>query len=200
MAPFQFTVTMQTQWRGQAEEFSNVFHYDIDVSDQGNERLELVLDAIVNNMRPIFGSEVTFVRGRVNGPTNQGAAADTMRVIKDYSGAGTRAPTSGGTIGKESAVVVSMYVGRNPATGRKRFLRKFLHVGVINSQSDPVRLGSSQLPASEITFFEDWFESMKNLTIPPDVAVPIVTPQGDGLPLNTEAVCLPYLHTRQLKQ
>ncbi len=196
--PMQFTVTKSRLWRGTQEQFANVWHYNVSAGES-NDTLTSLLDAIVAKEKEVFGTNVTFVQGRVNGPTNQGEALNVMRVIKDLSGAGSYNPATASTTPGESAGVCSFYVGRNPATGRKRFLRKYLHLGRIETSVADIVQGNTALDAAIKTRLKNWYESMKNMTVGAST-FPICTPQGDQLPLLTPGVVLDYLHTRQLKQ
>lgn len=194
MAPYAVSVTMAHPFRGASELFSNVFHYDADLVAVTNDG---VIDAVVAGLKAAYPSSVGFRQARLYGPTNQGQLANVTRLIKDLTGNGT-ATMTGGSFYPELAFFVSMYVGRNPATGRKRFLRKWLHTGKMPSATGNI-IGDQLISTAERTFFEDWFESMKNITVQGQ-SLPICTPQGDHLPLNAQAVCGDRLHIRQLNQ
>jgi hypothetical protein len=199
VAPFGIAVTKSVTWRGAMEEFANVWHYDYVGGALANH--EAVADRIVSKEKDIFGSNITFRSVRVWGPTNGNAAENITHLIKDISGVGL--VTGGGTIPFELAVVGSWYLGRNPATGRKRFLRKYLHVGRVSgiSSGGGPAMGNDALGAPVTDVFKAWFNSLKTLE---GLALPsapdICAPNGDHLPVATDAAVLPHLHVRQFKQ
>lgn len=199
MAPYQFTVTYQATWRGAVEQFASVFHYDTPpASTQSDADLETILDSLIATIRPQLAETITIVKGQVNGPTDQGAAADIMRVVKDVSFVGTN--SVGAFLPLEECFVVSWYVGRS-ARGYKRFLRKYFRLGRAqgDSQGSAGALGNGPLAAASITPVKAMANSLKNLQNGTE-NWPICTPQGDHLPLNTDAQVLPHLHTRQMRR
>lgn len=191
-------ITMDRTWRGSKEEFENVFHYNTGVGAVNETDLNEIVDDVVSTLRPIFGSSVGFKRARVHGPTNLTKVEDVMLLVKDLTGTGSKAETNG-LIPPEFTYVVQMYVGRGPKGG-KQFLRKYFHSCVnVGGDSTDVTLGISALTTATRTTFQNVFESLKNVIVG-TATWTICTPAGKGLPLNTVAVCLPYLHVRQFKR
>ena len=198
MTPYGYSIVMGFQWRGATEEFSNVFHYNHAVGPSEADHQDVV-NQIVSAMKPKFGSNVNFLRARVWGPTNQGKALSVTKLLTDLSGAGGR--TTGTQLPKELSVVCSFYIGRNPATGRKRFLRKYFHCAMLASTAagDPA-LGNSALPVDTINDFTSLMNGIKTFNAAGANQAHLCTPQGDQLPLGSDPKILPHLHTRQLKQ
>lgn len=165
MPPYGFSVTKKVTWRGRDEEFSNVYHYIVDpVLASDTAHLTAMLDGIVAAERPAFGSVVTFVRGRVWGPTNQGQAASVTRVVKDYSGVGTQSGTQ--RIPFELTLVCQYFIGRNPATQRKRFLRKYLHIAHAGStDAESARLGNDTITTNMRNIGLDYLGRVDVITV-----------------------------------
>lgn len=196
MAPYGFAITKKVTWRGIAEEFSNVYHYDAPAGVL-DSALESVADGIVTEEKKVHTSAVTFVRARVWGPTDQGPGPSETRVIKDLSGAGNML-AGGDYIYMEAAVVVQWYIGRSSLTGRKRFLRKFIHSMALPS-STTGRLGDVAIGSANKTVYTTYGNAVKTLTVGA-VGFDLCTPDGDHLPLGTSPQILDYLHVRQFKQ
>jgi hypothetical protein len=194
MAPYGFQVTKQLTFRNSPELFSNVYHYDVDPI---GPTWDAIADAVVAAERPIYPFAVSYKQVRVYGPTNGSKVDNVTQLIKDLTGSGSHA-TTGGLMYPELAYYVSMYVGRNPATGRKRFLRKWLHTTKRLSGSGAV-VDADLIDTTTRDMLENWFETMKNISVD-GFSYPICTPQGDHLPLNTQAKAGDRLHIRQLKQ
>jgi hypothetical protein len=170
-----------------------VWHYDLGpVTDWGP-----YADAVVEVVRGIIPASTNVVEARVWGPTDQGQVVSVTRLIKDYNLAGTR-PYTGGGVYRELAYYTSMFLGRNPATGRKRFLRKWIHPGQTLSTTNP-DLSGPLVAAAERTVIKDWFEAAKNISFAGG-SVPICAPNGDHLPLGTVATVGDRMHVRQLSQ
>lgn len=197
MAPFGIQVTKKITWRGAAEEFSNVWHYDLDAFQDDAGWDELV-NKIVAVERPMHGGQVTFLRARVFGPTNAGKAANIMRYVKDLSGTGTL--SGAGKMPFEMTFVGQFYVGRGPKGG-KQFLRKYIHACAMPSSTSTsdTNFGNAPLVQADKQPFIDGMMSAKNLTVLANNA-PICTPLGKHLPLGTNVQLLNYLHTRQFRR
>lgn len=194
MPPYAVSVTKERTFRGSPEQFSNVYHYDTTAPiGDGNA----LADAVVAGDKNAYPTSVAFKTVRVWGPTDEGAAASDTILVKDLSGNGTGS-FSGGSFYSELAVVVQFYLGRSATSGRKRFLRKFIHSGQLRVTTGTI-LGDSPLSTAEKDAWKNWFNTMKNLTFGADSA-PICAPNGDHLPLLTDAEVLAYLHVRQFKQ
>ncbi len=194
MAPYAYSITKRFTFRGAVEEFSNVYHYD---HPPAFTDFDGAVDDLVEAEKLIHAPAVTFVRARAWGPTDQGPAASTTRLMRDLTGTG-QLVASGGNIYKELAVVISWYVGRAPLSGRKRFLRKYIHCSARPSSS-ATSGGDDVLTATDLAPFVTFASSIKTLNVN-QVNLDICTPQGDHLPLNTTAAILNRMHIRQLHQ
>lgn len=193
MAPYGCAVKYTISFRGGTKRTSMVWHYDLDaVTDWGP-----YADAVIQVVRNILPASQNVVEARVWGPTNTGQVNSVTRLIKDVNLAGQGTYT-GGAIYHELAYYVSMFLGRNPATGRKRFLRKWIHPVQTLSTTNP-GLDGPLVAGAEKTVLENWFEAAKNIAFAGGT-VPICAPNGDHLPLNTEAVAGDRMHIRQLTQ
>jgi len=189
---------MSTPWKGKQEEFSNVFHYICDPFQDSDASLEELADAVVSELRQLHTSGVKMVRVRVHGPTDQGAAADVMRVVKDLTGTGTG--TAGSSLAPELAVVAQLYVGRGP-NGGKQILRKFIHSTALIGGGGTVgeAQGTSPLTAGVKDFYTPRLNALKNLTVAANQAQ-ICTPKGKGIPLGSEWTINDYVSTRQFRR
>ena len=124
MAPYAVSITKRITWRGSTEQFSNVYHYDTSSPITTDSGWQNLVDQIVALEKPVHYNVVTFVTSRVWGPTNAGPAASETRLIYDLTGTGTG---SGGRLYAEACVVAQFFLGRATGSGRKRFLRKYIH-------------------------------------------------------------------------
>lgn len=196
MAPYGFSVTKKMTWRG-TEEFSNVYHYDCGagVSDS---TLEAFLDAIVAAEKTVHTSQVTFVSGRVWGPTGQGAQVSETRVVKDYTGTGTLIAAASAVMYREATVLVEWYIGRAPGTGRKRILKKFLHACGLPSSSSGI-WGDVTIGQNNKDPFITWGNTIKTLNAGVSGA-DLCTEDGTHLPTGTNPTVNDYLRIRQFKQ
>lgn len=199
MPPYGVSITKSVLWRGQAEEFSNVYHYDTGEPISSEDFMNGLIDAVVAQEKQGHSDKVTFLRARLYGPTDQGPAANKMLMVKDLSGAGTQAVSA--DIPFEMAVVCQYYVGRGPAGG-KQFIRKYYHqcgLAGITANSPP-QLGNAALPVNAKSNAQAMLTNLKNITIN-GINVPICTPKGKHLPLlSGDAEVLDHLHTRQFRR
>lgn len=194
MTPYGIQVTSAITFRGVPEETSRVYHYDGVLSVSGAEALA---NAVVAQDKLIHPSNHTYKKVRVYGPTDQTQAQNITQYIADLTGTGQFA-TTGGLMYPELAYYVSMYLGRNPATGRKRFLRKWIHAGKKLFGTGAV-VDADPIDQATRDALENWFESCKTISAG-GTGWDICAPNGDHLPLNTQAVAGDRLHIRQLKQ
>lgn len=198
--PHGVQITKRVTWRGFPEEFSNVYHFNSDASvvptEQGWHDLA---NEVATRERPVFGTNVSFVGYRVFGPTDGTKLENQMVAVGDLTGTGS----SGGIdIPFELCGVASIYVGRNPATGRKRFLRKYWHhcrdaTGAIGSND--YQLGNTALPAAWTDKLVATMDSFREIVLGLGTNH-LCTPDGVRAPAGNPAVALPHLHIRQFKQ
>lgn len=199
MPPYAISITKDISFRGGRERFSNIYHYDVDNVINTESGWSNMVDQIVALEKVLHSTIVQYKEARVWGPTNQGPTASITRLIKDLSGTGSG--NGSGTLYPELCLVGSFYIGRAPATNRKRFLRKYLHVGALAvspAGSGQVE-GKTALQAGDKSPVTTFMNALKELTVG-GVQHHLCTPQGDHLPLGATPKVLDYVHVRQFKQ
>jgi hypothetical protein len=188
MAPYGFAIAKEFQFRGVVERFSNVYHYDIGAFDPA--AWSSYIDQIVAAEKLIFANTVNFKEARVFGPTNQGAVANVMQEIKDLTGTGSLVSNDPYP---ELACVVNWPMPRSPTTGRKRFLRKYLHChSGISAGSDPL------VQAAQVTRLNTYALDVVQFTGLGGGTADLCSPAG-VFPVKTPYV-LPKARIRQLKR
>lgn len=200
MTPYGLSVTKQTVWHGVNEQFSNVYHFDFTGAIPSESGWDALIDAVVAKEKEMFGGNVAFMSSRVWGPTDAGPLASITRRIRDLSGTGSITPSV--NMPPELAVVCSVFMGRNPSTQRKTFLRKFLHVKELPpgvGASAAMALGTAAFPTALKDYYTTRLNSLKTVTIG-GVDNHLCKPNGDHIPLGTNWTCLDYAYTRQFKQ
>lgn len=125
MATIGMSITKATSWRGETQEFSNVYHYNGLVPTE--EDVPAILASLRDVEKPLHGSNVNFVRGALWGPTEQGKAASKMidTVKWDFQTGSGGAATN--AYYKEAAILIQWYLGRYGTRNRKQYLRKWIH-------------------------------------------------------------------------
>jgi hypothetical protein len=149
MAVFAVSITKSAQWRGQQEEFSNVYHL-LTTPGQLFPDAEIIAE-LERLEKLVHSTEVTFRTGRTWGPTDLGPAESVTREIVDLSGAGSQTP--GSSVYRECAVLVQWPLGRYGSRNRPQYLRKWLHtfgaaLGYPPDGSTPI--SSPPLPTSSL--------------------------------------------------
>lgn len=124
MAIFGVSVEKTVSFRGVAQTFANVYHYDSGGLAPTDTILEQLLDAVVAQEKVMHATAVTFRRGRV-WTAGGSQASNQMRVDKALSGTGT--PASDSSTDRERAVLVRWRAGTD-SRGRPVYLRKFWHL------------------------------------------------------------------------
>jgi hypothetical protein len=198
MAPYAVHITYRHPWKGLQEEWSNVFHYNLDFLQGQETDWSEMAGRVITEMKKLHGPGVTVVRARIHGPTNAGAAADVMRFVQDYNTPCTGAV--GGFIPPELAVIAEVYVGRGPRGG-KQFLRKYVHSVYFPSGGGNSDKGGSvqALIASEKAPYIAALNELKTITVNAN-GTPICTPNGKQLPLGSAWVVKDYTGTRQFRR
>lgn len=194
MPIWAYAVEKEMSWRGGTERFSNVYHYEEGPFDIA--RHEAILDLLVTREKDVFSNQVTFKSGAVWGPIT-GNPADALVVLrKDYSGQGLI--LNAWPLHRESSIVVACPLPRGGAPHfRKRFLRKFLHVGALATGDSGLSIGTSAVPVAERTRFNNWFDSMKELQV---LASSNLLCAPNGHKPTGPAYTLTYPHIRQFKR
>ncbi len=187
------SIEKELTWRGQAEQFANVYHFDTDAGYMSED----LVQAVIAVERPAFSTQVKFRRAKVWGPTDQGVIASEMLLQADLTGTGSRA--SNFLTGFELAAVVSWNTGRKNSKGGPVFLRKYLHVGAITTAGGP-ELGNTALPSQDLDILRNYGNGIKNVGGATGLAANLCDKKGRKLPLNTSPKILPHLHTRQFRR
>ncbi len=198
MLPHGYAITMAVTWRGVEELFSNVYHYKNDLGAATMQNHIDLATAIVGIVRPLFTSQVTFKQYRVWGPTNATPAESVTQAIGDLTGTGS----SGYTLKTppEETVYGSLYLGRNLATGRKRFLRKYLHVcGIPNTEGSDAYLGTGALSTTYKNTVAGVLLNLKQITVS-GVPYDLCAPSGSSVPTGEVWKMGNHLHIRQFHQ
>lgn len=198
MAPYQFSLTMAQTWKGKTEEFSNVWFYDVATVSNTPTGLEGILDQLHTAWKPLFPGSVSFLRGRVNGPTNLSKIENVMEVAKDYTDFGTA--TGGDPMMAENAIHCWLYMGRGPLGG-KQILRKYIHGRVVlgATSGGGQGIGTNPLSTASKALYTDKLNALKNIT--QDAGVnSICNAAGKHIPVNSNWTCADYIVTRQFRR
>lgn len=189
MAVFAVSITKSCQWRGQTQEFSNVYHFKTDTLEtflDGN-----VIDYLVTAEKPLHSSLVTFLRGRTWGPTDQGPAASVTRLVKDVSGVGAAAAST--SVYKECALLLQFPLGRYGVRNHPQKLRKWIHT-VGNPEAYPLDgSGKMAAPSAAMTTYRDRIRTLDPTAFPGQYE--LCSPTGH-VPIDV-GVWYPYLEHRQ---
>jgi hypothetical protein len=185
-------VTKGTSWRGIAEEFTNVYHYDAAVDTTSDQ----VADGVVNAERQVFGNNVSYKRVQVYGPADGTILQNRMLLQKDLTGVG--AVDTGSVTAKELTAVVSWNTGRVNSRGGRIYLRKYLHVGRIAITDEDQAKGNGPLTPNVREMLESYGNAAKNVVGASGAS--LCDKKGRKLPLGTNPIVLPHLHTRQFRR
>jgi hypothetical protein len=187
-------------WRGHQEIFANVYHYDIGaLATLIDSDASSLIDNIVALEKPVHSNDVTFKTGRVWETGGTPSQNQTLK-IKDLSGAGTL--VSGTTqIWAEAAVVVRLDTGRNSSTGKKIYLRKYIHAGQLNSANQAAAIGSGTLTSGNKGPYITYGNGIRQVGVGglPNAAT-LEAPGGQNLASDAAVSVLDYLHIRQFNR
>lgn len=196
MGNYAVSITKTVLFRGVAEEFSNVYNYQYDAALAPDDA-ERLIDAVVALERPVYANIVTFKTGRVWSAGGTPAANETIK-IKDLTGTGSALAAQ--NIYRELCVVVNLDTGRNSSTGRKIYLRKFLHVGALPSGSSSIGLGTDKLAPTDKTPFLTYGNGIRRVTVTGTVQATLQAPGGQDIASDAVVSVLDYLRIRQFHQ
>lgn len=123
MALFGVSIEKTVSFRGAAQIFANVYHYNDAGGSPSDADLAALLNQLVVHEKAMHSTAITFVRGRVwsAGGTE---AANQMRVDSSLSGTGSL--THETTMDRERAVLIRWRAGSD-SRGRPVYLRKWYH-------------------------------------------------------------------------
>jgi hypothetical protein len=86
MAQFGVSIGKQAPWRGLQVEFSNRYHFVGDVNILTETQMVQIIEAVMSAERPVHTAEVSFISGKLWGPTGTGQANSVMRASKLWTG------------------------------------------------------------------------------------------------------------------
>jgi len=157
VATLAVSITKRVTWRGEPQEFSNVYHYNRATMPTEGSEAQAIINRLMTVERNVHSTDVTFVRGRLWGPTGIGVAASKMiEVVNFASTAGL--VTADPTFYREWSFLLTFPLGRYGTKNRPQFLRKWMHTCVPLGISGNDRSGSTTLsvtPTGMITFMGD---------------------------------------------
>lgn len=205
MTPYGIQIVHSMLWRGKQEEFATVWHFNVAATFPSDSGWNDLIDKVVAEEKPLYKPGVSFLRGRVWGPTYdywdatpENKNASQMRFIKDLTGAGTL--VGGAAMPNEFAVMTSLYVGRGPKGG-KQILRKFFHSGYLPAGVDGSAYlrGETAIPAASKTPYVTAVGNLRNVTLA-SFANQLCTPGGKIPPSGELVTVNDYLRVRQFTQ
>jgi hypothetical protein len=123
MAVYAVSITKQVPYRGGIQPFSNVYHYKTTLAQFLDD--SAIVDDLVAAEKLVHASNVTFLTGRVWGPTDSTPQASVTRLIKDLSGTGSLSPAT--DTSPEMCILCVWPLGRYGLRNRPQFLRKWIH-------------------------------------------------------------------------
>lgn len=191
------SITKRCPWRGGNEEFANVYHYNLAANLN-----ETLADDLINQLKTaevlVHGSNVTFVQGRVWEAGGTAPQNETI-LIKDLSGVGAF-PVSV-PIYRELCYVIRFDTERNTSTGRKIYLRKYIHATGINSVNAGAQEGTTVLNTGNKAPFLTYGQNIRQLSLSPGTIEVFLSAQGGQQVSDSTLVEVnDWLHIRQFKQ
>src|SRR5215211_3435215 len=123
MTRYGISITKSTAFRNSTQEFSNVYYFDGYVGTASAAEADAAIDAMVTKERPLYGTTVNFIRGRLWKQTADKATTE-MLSQKNLSGTGSASPNA--TIDRERAYLFRLRAGLD-SRGKPVFLRKWIH-------------------------------------------------------------------------
>lgn len=190
-------IEKETAWHGANERWSNVYHYETDFT-VNSTNAGACIDALVTFEKPVHAGSVTFKSGRL-WTTGLGPALNETLLIKDLSGAGTL--STGTTLYRECAVVVQSYTGRNSITGKRIFLRKFIHAcslptGALTGQAE----GSVALDATRKAPFLTYGDQIQEVVPAAGQLMTLEAPSGANLSPSAPVTVKDFVTVRQFRR
>jgi hypothetical protein len=136
MPVYAFYIGKKFSFRGSQEEFGNVYHFQMSQAAATADDRDWGPDAIAikNIEKAIYGSIVQFDKWRVWGPTEGGEDASLIRDEGVFTA--EFGNVAGTQLYRELAVVCNWPIPRSVPKNRKRYLRKYHHVGSSTHISD----------------------------------------------------------------
>lgn len=196
MARYACSITKEFQFRGGSEQFANVYHFDANITAT-QAQAEALIDALKTLEAPVHSTTITFKTGRVWEVGGTPAQNETI-ALKDLSGGGSLPHTN--PMYRELAVVVRLDTGRNSSTGRKIYLRKFIHAGALGGGSAATTEGTLAIAGAQKTPFLTYGNAIREVAPAVDQIWTLEAPGGQNLANNAAVSVLDYLRVRELRK
>jgi hypothetical protein len=185
--------TKAVMWRGELQEFSNVYHFE-GVSE-ADAKLGTTWNDLVGYEKTIHTTEVTFKRLRVWGPTDLGPGASETLLIRDETGTGSL--TAVPSHYKELAFLCVWPLGRYGSRNRPQFLRKWIHTMTPLGLTGAELGGTESLETADYATLTSFIGSITNYD-PTGVSPVMELCSRDGRTPTGAGSVYPYLEHRQL--
>jgi len=190
-------IEKEAAWHGNQERWSNVYHYETDFTVTA-ANAGACIDALVTFEKPVHASSVTYKTGRLWTTGGTPAQNETI-LIKDLSGSGS---LSGSVVlYRECAVVVQSYTGRNSTTGKRIFLRKFIHACILpTGATSGMGDGSTALDATRKAPFLTYGDQIQEVVPAAGQLMVLEAPSGADLSPSAPVSVLDYVTVRQFRR
>ncbi len=195
MPQFAVSIVKEQQFQGVTRRFGNVYHFVC-----GNVDTLASYIAIINRVkdveRQVHTPNVTFIEGRLWGPTGQGDIAATMRELVRFSGQTGQATSQDLQWYRELAYLIQWPLGRYGSKNRPQYLRKWIRPGGgLATYTDAQKQGTATIttPAAIGTYIQE----ITALAVVGDGQSPFnLATEGGRTPYSAGAI-KPYLEHRQ---
>lgn len=192
-------ITKQTMWHGVQEQFDNVYYYDgPPVTGSNPDLWKAVVDAVVAAEKPVHGTNVEFITGRIWSAGGTILQNVTLGLF-DLDGFGTGLSVK---YFKEAAVLVEWECDRVNVLGRKVYLRKFIRpCSVLNGASDAMMQGEAQLDSVTKGPFKAYANKVQELSVGASLENFVLTSPTGRQPRNPQnGVVNNYLISREFRR
>jgi hypothetical protein len=153
-------------WHGKDEEYDNVYYLEGPAEPPDAAGLEKLISEIASAEKPIHGTRVNFVRGRVWSAGGTKEQNITLALV-DLTGQGDLIGAQ--TFG-ELAILVEWECGRRNIKGRKVYLRKYIRVGNGAGVWGPgVRTGEEAMGVVDKRAFKEYADRVQTIVAPAGV-------------------------------
>ena len=208
MAIWAVSITKRSLYRGEQEEFANVYHYRVDSKDTEDDWSDSEIADFAREVaaqeRPYTSGSVGFRRARVWGPI--GGPPSSVNTIGKISLSGFGDLSSDSRLGLEDVFVVSFKTVEESIRDRPVYLRKWLRPKAAPDGStlpDSVIAVEEPLPDTVQTALESFADDIAGVAVGgvPDFGI-LVSPQGRQIPANQEdfeIFPIPWLERHELR-
>jgi uncharacterized protein with PIN domain len=170
-----------------------VYHYETDYTVDATNAGEAI-DAIVTFERPVHGASVNFKTGRLWTTGGTKEQNETL-LIKDLTGTGSLSVST--DFYRELCIVVQSYTGRHSVTGKRIFLRKFIHSLGIPVSGLNQAIGNAALTAPMKAPFLTYGDQIQEVVPSAGKLMTLEAPSGGNLTPSAPVSVLDYPHIRQ---